>query len=114
MSARSALRLAAAGVVLASVVLVALAGVTRDSRSAGNRAAYADTFPAGPGKAIAERACLFCHSPMLVTQQAKDSTGWEKSLATMEKWGAPMTPAERDTLRGYLMARFGPRGTATK
>ena len=51
---------------------------------------------------------------MLVTQQAKDSTGWEKSLATMEKWGAPMTPAERDTLRGYLLERFGPRVAAAK
>lgn len=106
--------LAAAGLVLASVVLGALASVPGDSRSAGNRAAYPDTFPAGPGRAIAERACLFCHSPMLVSQQAKDSTGWEKSLATMEKWGAPMTPAERDTLRGYLRASFGPRVAPAK
>ena len=102
-------RLAAVGLVLASVAFAALTGVPGDSRSAGNRAAYPDTFPAGPGRAIAERACLFCHSPMLVTQQAKDSTGWEKSLATMEKWGAPLTPAEHDTLRGYLLGRFGPR-----
>ena len=114
MSARSGRRLAAAGIVLASVILAALASIARDSRSAGNRAAYPDTFPAGPGRAIAEKACLFCHSPMLVTQQAKDSTGWEKSLATMEKWGAPMTPAERDTLRGYLLERFGPRVAAAK
>jgi hypothetical protein len=111
---RSGRRLAAAGLVLASVVLGALASGPRDSRSAGNRAAYPDTFPAGPGRAIAERACLFCHSPMLVTQQAKDSTGWEKSLATMEKWGAPMTPAERDTLRGYLLTSFGPRVAPAK
>ena len=107
-------RLAAAWIVVASALLAALATAPRDSRSAGNRAAYPDTFPAGPGRAIAERACLFCHSPMLVTQQAKDSTGWEKSLATMEKWGAPMTPAERDTLRGYLLASFGPRVAAAK
>ena len=114
MSGRSSRRLGAAGLVLASVMLGALASGPGDSRSAGNRAAYPDTFPAGPGRAIAERACLFCHSPMLVTQQAKDSTGWEKSLATMEKWGAPMTPAERDTLRGYLLASFGPRKPATR
>jgi cytochrome c5 len=107
-------RLTAGGIALACVALAALTGAPGDSRSAGNRAAYPDTFPAGPGREIAERACLFCHSPMLVTQQAKDSTGWEKSLATMEKWGAPMTPAERDTLRGYLLARFGPRTPATK
>ena len=102
-------RAAAAALVLASVAFAGLTSLPGDSRSAGNRAAYPDTFPAGPGRAIAERACLFCHSPMLVTQQAKDSTGWEKSLATMEKWGAPMTPAEHDTLRGYLLAHFGAR-----
>jgi hypothetical protein len=51
---------------------------------------------------------------MLVTQQAKDSTGWEKSLTTMKTWGAPMTPAEQDTLRGYLLAHFGPRVAATR
>ncbi len=107
-------RAGAVALVLTSVVFAALSSLPGDSRSAGNRAAYPDTFPAGPGHEIAERACLFCHSPMLVTQQAKDSTGWEKSLATMEKWGAPMTPAERDTLRGYLLAHFGARQSATK
>ena len=46
---------------------------------------------------------------MLVTQQAKDSTGWEKTLAQMEKWGVKLSPAEHDTLRGYLLAHYGPR-----
>ncbi|MGH7731066.1 MAG: hypothetical protein ACRENJ_07435 [Candidatus Eiseniibacteriota bacterium] len=105
-------RLAGVGILLGSAGVVALSGAPGPSRSANIRAAYPDTFPAGPGRAIAERACLFCHSPMLVTQQAKDSIGWEKSLATMEKWGAPMTPAEHDTLRGYLLAHFGPRPAA--
>jgi len=99
----------AAGILLGSILAVAGTGAPPASRPGSGRAAYADTFPAGAGRAIAERACLFCHSPMLVTQQAKDSTGWEKSLATMVKWGAPMTPAEHDTLRGYLLANFGPR-----
>jgi hypothetical protein len=73
------------------------------------RPAPTSTYPAGTGQAIAERACLFCHSPMLVTQQAKDSTGWEKTLGQMEKWGAPVNAAEHDTLRRYLLARYGPR-----
>ena len=107
-------RAAAAALVLASAAFAALTSLPGDSRSAGNRAAYPDTFPAGTGRAIAERACLFCHSPMLVTQQAKDSTGWEKTLATMVKWGTPMTPAEHDTLRGYLLTHFGPRTPAKK
>jgi len=104
--------MAALGIVLAPLALAALGALPGDSRSAGNRAAYPDSFPAGEGKAIAERACLFCHSAMLVTQQAKDSTGWEKTLTTMKGWGSPLEPAERDTLRGYLLARFGPRPVA--
>jgi hypothetical protein len=103
---------AAAALVFASLAVAALGMMPDDSRSAGNRAAYPDSFPAGAGKAIAERACLFCHSAMLVTQQAKDSTGWEKTLTTMKGWGSPLEPAERDTLRGYLLARFGPRTPA--
>jgi len=49
---------------------------------------------------------------MLVTQQAKDSTGWEKTLATMRKWGAPLSDGERDTLRTYLVTKLGPRPAA--
>lgn len=113
-SGRSARRIAAGAIALAALALAGLTGAPGDSRSAGSRAAYPDTFPAGPGRAIAERACLFCHSPMLVTQQAKDSTGWEKSLTTMKAWGAPLEPAEHDTLRAYLLARFGPRKPAAK
>jgi len=101
-------RAAAAGFVLATVGFVTLAGVRGDTGPA-RRVLYPASYPDGPGRAIAERACLICHSAMLTTQQAKDSTGWEKTLATMVKWGAPLTPAEHDTLRDYLLASFGPR-----
>jgi len=70
-------------------------------------APYPDQFPAGPGDEIAGRACAICHSPQLVAQQAKDSLGWEKTLAQMEKWGAPVAPGEHDSLRTYLLAHFG-------
>jgi cytochrome c5 len=66
-------------------------------------------LPDGPGREILERECMICHSSMLITQQAKDSTGWEKTLATMEKWGSPVQGAEHDTLRTYLLAHFGPK-----
>jgi cytochrome c5 len=73
---------------------------------------YPAVFPNGPGKAIADNACLFCHSAMLVTQQAKDSTAWEKTLTQMIAWGAPIDTVDRrqrDSLRVYLLAHFGPR-----
>ena len=58
---------------------------------------------------IAERSCVLCHSSMLITQQAKDSTGWAKTVALMEKWGAPVPPAQHDTLLAYLVRHLGPR-----
>jgi cytochrome c5 len=98
---------------VAAALVLAAFGAAALSIGAGGppsvrRAATPDSFPTGTGRAIAERACLFCHSAMLVTQQAKDSTGWEKTIAQMEKWGAPLSPAEHDSLRAYLLTSFGP------
>ena len=94
------------GVLLAAI---AAAAWSAGDGSAPRREVYAAEFPAGDGKALAERYCQICHAPTLVTQQAKDSTGWEKTLAQMEKWGIQPTPAEHDSLRGYLVSHFGPR-----
>ena len=103
-------RLALALALLAALIATIGARQRGASGASSNaRAAYPARFPPGPGSDIAERSCTLCHSPMLVTQQAKDSLGWEKSLSLMEKWGAPVAPAERDSLRAYLLARFGAR-----
>jgi cytochrome c5 len=103
-------RTLAAALVLTTLIIATLSPGAGGPAVPARGAAYPSVFPAGPGQAIAERACLFCHSPMLVTQQAKDSTGWEKSIAQMEKWGAPLERAEQDSLRNYLLTHFGPRG----
>ena len=94
---------------LLAVVALSGAAATHDPPLPAATSPYAAQFPDGAGHLIAERACAMCHSPMLVTQQAKDSTGWEKTLATMEKWGAPVAGADHDSLRAYLLAHFGPK-----
>jgi len=73
---------------------------------------YPARLPDGAGRAIAERACQVCHSPQLIAQQHKDQAAWEKTIATMEKWGAPLTPAQHDSLRAYLVRTLGPSGAA--
>jgi cytochrome c5 len=73
------------------------------------KVAYATTLPDSAGRAVVERWCLICHSATLITQQAKDSTAWEKTLGQMEKWGVATSPEEHDTLRTYLVRNFGPR-----
>jgi len=82
-------------------------GTTGVTAAVPTRIAYAATLPDSAGRGIAERWCLLCHSAMLITQQKKDSTGWEKTLAQMEKWGVATTPEERDSLRAYLLQNFG-------
>ena len=108
MSARRAL-----GAVIVLGVFAGL-GLADVPKGPARRSLYATQFPDGPGKAIADRSCLMCHAATLVTQQAKDSTGWEKTLATMEKWGAGVNPSEHDTLRTYLLEHFGPRKNANE
>lgn len=93
---------------LLAVAIVLTAAVSFAAAPRRHAAAKAP-LPAGSGRAIAERACVICHSTMLITQQAKDSTAWEKTLGTMTKWGAPLTPAEHDSLVRYLVTTRGPR-----
>ena len=89
-------------------VLVGLAALASlpGADVAKRRSVYPNKFPNGVGQSIATRSCLTCHSATLTTQQHKDSTGWEKTLRTMETWGVRLTPAERDTLLTYLRAKF--------
>ncbi|MGH7724744.1 MAG: hypothetical protein ACREOU_04885 [Candidatus Eiseniibacteriota bacterium] len=103
---------------LGGVLLVAAANVRalEDSAVAAQQVAaqqvnvvYPRRLPEGAGRDLAEQRCLVCHSATLMTQQAKDSTGWAKSVKQMEDWGVVLTPAERDTLVGYLSGRLGPR-----
>lgn len=97
-------RLRVAGVLLASALLVSVAaGAPRIAKP------YARPLPEGRGRALVERSCLVCHSATLFVQQAKDSSAWERTLARMQEWGAGLAPAERDTLRGWLLANYGPR-----
>ena len=97
-------------IALAALAVIATAGASVPRNAPVRvRHVYAAQFPRGAGKAIADRACVACHSPMLVVQQSKDSTAWEKTIGQMAKWGVELTPAEHDTLRAYLVSRLGPR-----
>ncbi len=114
MSARRTLARLVVFAVAITLLAAALATMGARPRNARNAAPdahtlYPDHFAPGPGGDIASRSCVICHSAMLVTQQAKDSLGWEKTLSLMEKWGAPVAASEHDSLRTYLMTRFRAR-----
>jgi hypothetical protein len=65
-------------------------------------------FPSGDGKAIADSACLACHSSDMVRQQRLTEKQWTASVAKMVGWGAEVPESRRDALIAYLVKNFGP------
>ena len=97
-------------IVAAMLVAAACIGGLAGAETARRVNAYPTRLPAGSGRGVTEQRCVICHSAMLIVQQRKDSTGWEKTLGQMEKWSAPIPPPDREALRGYLLSHFGPSG----
>lgn len=54
-------------------------------------------------------ACLVCHGEDVSAQQRLTRTQWEAEVGKMQRWGAPVTDANRKEIIDYLVARFGPR-----
>jgi len=69
-------------------------------------------FPAGEGKAIADSACLACHSTDLVRQQRLSEKQWTASVTKMVGWGAEVPESRRAALIAYLVKNFGPDNTS--
>jgi hypothetical protein len=65
-------------------------------------------LPDGPGKGIAERTCLPCHSSDILRQQRLNEKQWTAELTKMTGWGADLADSDRAALLPYLMTQFGP------
>ena len=94
---------------LAIAILAALGYAASSSKPT---PVYSSKLPAGPERAIAERACLLCHGAQLINQQRKDEAGWDKTLTQMKAWGAPIKPEEQAALKAYLARKLGPSDAA--
>ena len=66
-------------------------------------------LPAGPGHDLVLGNCLICHSSMMLEQQHKDSTAWNKTVTTMMTWGSPLPPAQQPALVAYLAQHYPAR-----
>ncbi|MEY4095003.1 MAG: hypothetical protein RLZZ53_2202 [Acidobacteriota bacterium] len=71
--------------------------------------ATAQQLPAGPGADVFKAKCVTCHDADIVMQQKLSLAGWTNSVAKMMRWGAQVTPEERDVLQSYLAAHFAPK-----
>jgi len=65
-------------------------------------------LPEGPGKSIAERTCLPCHSGDILRQQRLTEKQWTAVLTKMAGWGAELSDSDRVVLMPYLVSQFGP------
>lgn len=86
---------------LAIVVLVAASTVS------------AQQLPAGAGLDVMNRRCLICHEADIITSQKLSLAGWTRSVDKMVRWGASITPEEREVLQPYLAQHFAPRPVAS-
>ncbi|MEO8432981.1 MAG: hypothetical protein ABI592_15865 [Acidobacteriota bacterium] len=64
-------------------------------------------FPAGSAKAVADGACLVCHSADIVVQQRLTEKQWGAEVTKMIGWGADVHPDRKDELVAYLVKNFG-------
>jgi hypothetical protein len=65
-------------------------------------------FPPGPGKEVADQACLNCHSASMTVQQRLTLQQWTGSVDKMIRWGAAVPAEKKEELIAYLAANFGP------
>lgn len=65
-------------------------------------------YPAGPGKSVADAACLQCHSASMGLQQRLTEKQWTASVEKMMRWGAALPADKKADLIAYLVANFGP------
>ncbi|MDO8795565.1 MAG: c-type cytochrome [Vicinamibacterales bacterium] len=72
-------------------------------------AAAAQTLPPGPGADVLKAKCVNCHEADIIVSQRLSLAAWTRSVDKMVRWGATITPAEREVLHPYLAANFGPR-----
>ncbi|MGE0864907.1 MAG: c-type cytochrome [Vicinamibacterales bacterium] len=73
----------------------------------------AQTLPAGPGADVVKQRCVSCHESDIITSQKLSLAGWTNSVSKMVRWGASITPAEREVLQPYLAAHYGPAPAAS-
>jgi mono/diheme cytochrome c family protein len=96
---------------LAALFLLAASPAPKPARTRAPLPAFGTRLaelPAGSGKAIADRACLQCHSGDMLRQQRLTEKQWTAEVAKMAGWGAEVKDEEKGELIAYLLKNFGP------
>jgi hypothetical protein len=101
--------IAIAGLVLAGALLLVQAPATEARDEAlPILGTELGSLPAGPMKALADQACLHCHSADMIRQQRLTEKQWTAEMTKMIGWGAAVPEDKKDALIAYLFEHFGP------
>ena len=65
-------------------------------------------LPAGPMQSKARTGCTVCHDAHILVQQRLSEAAWSKEVDKMIKWGAIVSPSDRDALVEYFSSNFPP------
>jgi mono/diheme cytochrome c family protein len=67
----------------------------------------------GPGMQLTQQRCMLCHSVTYITRSRLTLDEWRDTTQRMVRLGAVVTPAEIETIVGYLYTFYGrnPDGT---
>jgi len=65
-------------------------------------------LPDGPSKALADKACLECHSADMMWQQRLTEKQWTATVTKMVGWGSDVPDDKKGALIAYLVENFGP------
>ena len=76
-------------------------------------AAAAQQLPAGAGLDVLNKRCVSCHESDIIAGQKLTLTGWTRSVDKMVRWGAAISPEEREVLQPYLAQHFAPKPMAS-
>ena len=79
------------------------------ARTSAEEQAALRTLPAGAGHDLVVGKCLVCHAATMITQQHKDTAGWNKTVTQMIAWGAPVAKEQQAPLVAYLAEHFPAR-----
>jgi cytochrome c5 len=79
------------------------------ARTSAEEQAALRMLPAGAGHDLVVGKCLVCHAATMITQQHKDTTGWNKTVTQMIAWGAPVAKEQQAPLVAYLAEHFPAR-----
>jgi cytochrome c553 len=63
-------------------------------------------LPAGPAKAVIERACTVCHGVDYILTKKASAQEWENTVNTMVSRGADLSDAEIPVVVKYLATNF--------